>query len=120
MLLFGVVNHTLPAPSSARKIGWFPLMLGSVKKRGALDPAGSSPIWPVPALAEQVGAKSQPGSANQTLPAASIAVPHGSPTPPAAARGNSWMPPAVGAGVGVDLLVAEGVAVGVEVLVAFG
>src|SRR5438045_643452 len=30
MLLFGVVNHTLPVLSRATKIGWLPLMFGSV------------------------------------------------------------------------------------------
>src|SRR6266480_2418663 len=46
MSLFGVVNHTWPAPSRATKIGWLPgrllpllSVLGSVKYRGALDPA---------------------------------------------------------------------------------
>src|SRR5436305_666320 len=30
MLLFGVVNHTSPARSRATKIGWLPVMFGSV------------------------------------------------------------------------------------------
>src|SRR5574340_495162 len=55
MLLLGVVNQTLPEPSSATKIGWLPEMLGSDQKTGVPLPAGSSPICPRPALAEQVG-----------------------------------------------------------------
>ena len=60
-LLFGVVNHTLPLPSTATKIGWFPVMFGNVKNCGVCDPAGILPICPGAALLEHVGAKSQPG-----------------------------------------------------------
>src|SRR5947209_18897993 len=84
MLLFGVVNHRFPDPSKAKKAGWLPETLGSLWNTSWCDEAVSSPIWPTPALGEHVGAKSQPGSANQTLPALSIAVPHGSPIPPVA------------------------------------
>src|SRR5437588_686635 len=84
LLLLGVVNQSIPEPSNARKMGWLPVMLGRVKNTMVLVEALSSPICPGGVLAEHVGAKSQPGSANHTLPALSIAVPHGSPTPPLA------------------------------------
>src|SRR5437868_10754722 len=99
-LLFGVVNHTLPAPSIATKIGWFPVMFGSVKNCGVCDPAGIFPICPGAALLEHVGAKSHPGSANHRFPDASIADPHGSPTPPESAYVETW-PLGVGVAVGV-------------------
>jgi hypothetical protein len=81
MELSGVVNQTLPAPSRATKIGWLPVTVGSFQNWAEPEPARRSPIWPGAADAEQVGAKSHPGSANQTFPRESMAVPHGSPTP---------------------------------------
>src|SRR5260370_38635838 len=73
MLLLGGVNQMLPEPSNARKIGWLPVMLGSVKNANVCVEALSSPIWPGAAPEEQAGAKSDPGSAHQTLPALSVA-----------------------------------------------
>src|SRR5437588_7726635 len=55
MSLFGVVNHTWPTLSRATKIGWLPVMFGSVKYCGVLDPAGSSPSCPGGVLDMHVG-----------------------------------------------------------------
>src|SRR4029079_18812461 len=108
--LFGVVNQTFPLLSTATKIGWLPEMFGSVKNCGVVDPEGILPSWPGGVPLRQVGAKSQPASANQRLPPASTAVPHGSPVPPGS--GYSWIVP------GTLVAVAVGVRVGVRVGVA--
>src|SRR5437588_758759 len=115
LLLLGVVNQSIPEPSNARKMGWLPVMLGRVKNTMVLVEALSSPICPGGVLAEQVGAKSQPGSANHTLPALSTAVPHGSPTPPFAGKELivGWEAEAAAAKVAL----AAKVSVRVEVLV---
>src|SRR5438874_1106622 len=107
LLLFSV--NQIRFPLAAMPYGLLSA-LGSVKYRGALDPAGasSSPSCPDPAVDEHVGAKSQPGSANQTLPVASIAVPHTLPTAAPLQSEYSWTAPAVGRGVAAAVDVGVG------------
>src|SRR6478609_269019 len=81
MLLFGVVNQSLPASSNTRKIGWLPGMAGSVWNWTSPVAGFSAPICPGGVSAAQVGRKSHPGSANQIVPEPSTAIPHGYPTP---------------------------------------
>src|SRR6516162_1175856 len=83
-LVTGMVNQTLPAPSTATNSGC-PYPAGSVTTVGQVLVLGSNrPILPGGVEAEQLGDGSQPGMATQTFPLLSKVVPQGS--PPGAAK----------------------------------